>query len=192
MRRMFDDEGILFFSRWISSPLNIGAVFPSGDALAHLMAAQVDLDRPGIVVELGGGTGAITAALLEVGVAPERLVVIDQDERLYRSLAARFPDVTVFLGDAARRLSRFRLGRADPVGTVVSSLPLLSMSRQRQRAILDQAFACMAGDGTFIQFTYGPGHPVPAGRLARWGYRGRSAGTAWLNLPPATVWRITR
>ena len=75
---------------------------------------------------------------------------------------------------------------------MVSGLPLLSMSEQRRRAILDEAIAYMGDDGVFVQFTYGPDRPVPRSRLARWGFEARPAGTAWLNVPPATVWRITK
>ena len=54
------------------------------------MAARVDTARTGLVVELGGGTGVITAALLARGVAPERLVVVEQSPALAAHLRQRF------------------------------------------------------------------------------------------------------
>ena len=40
-RHPFDDE-FRFFRTWIEKPLSIGAVTPSGKALARMMAAYVD------------------------------------------------------------------------------------------------------------------------------------------------------
>src|ERR1700755_1948219 len=69
----------VFVARWLRHPLSTASVVPSGARLSKLMARQVDLARPGVVVELGGGTGSITEAILAVGVAPENLVVFERD-----------------------------------------------------------------------------------------------------------------
>ena len=41
------------------------------------MAEQVDPRRPGPVIELGPGTGAVTEALIERGMSTERLVLVE-------------------------------------------------------------------------------------------------------------------
>jgi phospholipid N-methyltransferase len=165
---------------------------PSGPALARLMAAQVDSNGAGAVVELGGGTGAITAALLEAGVAADRLVVIERDVELHQLLEKRFPEATVLLADVVRLRSHLRHRGIGTVDTVVSGLPLLSMSERLQRIILNQAFAVMDEDGVFVQFTYGPGSPISRAKLERWNLKARAAGYSWRNVPPATVWRLTK
>lgn len=182
----------LFFSRWLMNPLRTGAVIPSGSALAQLMAAEVDLERPGLVVELGGGTGAITKALLQAGIAPGRLIVVEKDPELHGLLTRRFPEVTVLQADATRLRSSLRRHDFASVNTVISSLPLLSMSERRQRLILRNVFACLGEDGVMVQYTYGPGAPVAPARLARWGLVGRPVARCWRNVPPATVWRLGR
>src|SRR3546814_15324038 len=70
--------------------------------------AQVDLAAPGAVIELGGGTGNVTAALLEAGVPPQDIAVVERDPVFARVIAARFPQVRVLQGDASelRRLLR--------------------------------------------------------------------------------------
>jgi len=40
-----------------------------------------------------------------------------------------------------------------------------------------------------LQYTYPPGKPLPAERL---GLTVACAGRIWWNLPPASVWRITK
>ena len=54
---------ICFFRLWLRRPRRVGAVMPSGRALATAMATCIDAQAPGMVVELGGGTGSITRAI---------------------------------------------------------------------------------------------------------------------------------
>src|SRR5262249_33710369 len=64
------DDEVRFIRSWIEKPLTTGAVTPSGRALARTMAAYIDPSRPGPVIELGPGTGPVTAALLAQGIDP--------------------------------------------------------------------------------------------------------------------------
>lgn len=182
----------LFLKRWVRGPLRMGAVAPSGPALARLMAHQVDATGSGPVVELGPGTGSITAALLEAGIAPERLILVEREEELVRWLKSRFPQLRILHEDAARLASHLTEQGIATVEAVVSSLPLLSMPPRASHAIIDQALSVLGPAGALIQFTYGPRCPIPRPLIARHGFEARPAGTAWLNLPPATVWRLTR
>ena len=93
------DEG-RFLRSWLEDPLRVGAVSPSGRALARMMARYVDPQAPGPVIELGPGTGSMTRALLERGVAPERLFLIEFDPNFCKLLKERFPGVNVIEGDA--------------------------------------------------------------------------------------------
>ncbi len=72
-----------FLAAWVRSPLKIGALLPRSRGLANAMAAEVDVKKPGVIIELGGGTGAVTHALLASGIPPERLVVIERDRKLH-------------------------------------------------------------------------------------------------------------
>src|SRR6516225_5658874 len=64
------DDEVRFIRCWIERPLTTGAVTPSGRALARTMASYIDPSRPGPVIELGPGTGPVTAALLAQGIDP--------------------------------------------------------------------------------------------------------------------------
>ena len=170
----------------------MGAVAPSGKALGRLMAAQVDPDRLGHVVELGPGTGAITRALLSAGIAPKRLVLVERDEQFHSLLRNRFPGVTLLNGDAGRLAELLAERQIDRVNAVVSSLPMLTLPPELQNAVLAQSFRLMGDDGVFVQFTYSPAPPIPRQRTDELGLAGRRAGRAWRNLPPASVWRYER
>ena len=57
-------ESRLLFKLWLKNPRKIGAVAVSSAELAAAMARQMPRG-PGCVVELGGGTGSVTKAILE-------------------------------------------------------------------------------------------------------------------------------
>lgn len=181
-----------FFSSWLRHPRHVGAILPSSRALGRLMAAQVDPERPGAVLELGGGTGAITREILAAGIHPRRLLVLERDPHFHRMLRERFPAVKVVEGDAAALGDVIRDNAVGPVNAVVSGLPMLNFPAGVQNAILKGAFEQMDEDGLFVQFTYSPALPIPRGSLADLGLKAERAGRVWFNVPPASVWCFRR
>jgi phospholipid N-methyltransferase len=175
---------VLFSRALIANPRAIGAACPSSLKLARTIADLVTPpDDDGLVLELGGGTGMVTAALLQRGVAPEKLVVVELDRLLARHLKKRFPDVAVIHGNAIKlcqlcnRYDRY-------IKTVVSSLPLLSLPVSAAAALGGELQKMLGPDGSLIQYTYRLNNrPSPlAAYLER-----ISAQTVWCNLPPAKV-----
>jgi phosphatidylethanolamine/phosphatidyl-N-methylethanolamine N-methyltransferase len=147
------------------------------------MAEEVVCADGGLVVELGGGTGVITAALLDHGIAPDRLIVVEKAPQLAAHLRRRFPAVRVEQGDAARLASL--LGTSGPrVASVVSGLPLNSLPRRSVAAIGRQVVELLGDGGPFIQFTYRPDRRPPG--LPE-GLQKVLVRTVWVNLPPASV-----
>ncbi len=179
------DDEVRFIRSWLERPLSIGAVTPSGKILARAMASYVDPHSDGPVVELGPGTGPVTEALVEAGVAPSRLVLVESNSAFCRILHARYPEATLLQGDAysLRRLLEALL--LAPAAAVVSGLPLVTKPiRERLRLIRD-AFDLMVPGAPFVQFTYSVAAPLPR-RLG--GFSVEASERIWLNLPPARVW----
>ena len=149
------------------------------------------------VIELGGGTGAITVALLGAGIHDDDLLVLELNEELHAHLHLRFPKVRVLLGDArslptlARDDGYLDGGLAD---AIVSGLGLLSMPPATlQRDILEAAFECLRPGGVFVQFTYGPAAPVADDSVAlELGLQVRRGDFVLRNMPPATVYVYAR
>lgn len=181
---ILDDE-VRFLRSWIERPLTIGAVSPSGKALARTMARYVDPDADGPVVELGPGTGPITEALVEAGVAPSRLVLVEFNTGFCRMLRQRYPEATVIQGDAysLRRLLQSLL--AQPASAVVSGLPLMTKPMKMRVRLIRDAFQLLLPGAPFVQFTYAVTSPVPT-RMK--GLRAEASERIWMNLPPARVW----
>ena len=180
----FDDE-VRFIRSWLERPLSTGAVTPSGKVLARAMASYVDPAGDGPVIELGPGTGPVTEALVEAGVSPARLVLVEFNPAFCRILRARYPEATLVQGDAysLRRLLETLL--LQPAAAVVSGLPLVTKPiRQRLRLIRD-ALDLMVPGAPFVQFTYSVAAPLPK-RLG--GFSVEASERIWMNLPPARVW----
>lgn len=183
-------DALAFFRAWVSNPLQVAAISPSGAALANLITHEISADS-GPVLELGPGTGVFTRALLARGVRERDLVLVEHSPDFASLLRHRFPAARVHHMDATR-LSEVDLFEHSVVGNVVSGLPLLSMKPKKVIAILAGAFGYLRPGGTFYQFTYGPSCPVSRRILDRFDLKAARIGGTLLNAPPASVYRISR
>lgn len=181
------DAPLLFVRSFLCDPKRIGALAPSSPRLSRLMASRVEhSDDP--VVEIGAGTGVITRQILERGVRPERLVVIERDPSLAQHLRDQFPQVRVRCCDARHAPHMLRSEDLGQARTVVSSLPLRNLSRHDGENTVRAMMDALTPEGQLIQFTYAAGCPVSTSRL---GLKAECLGRVWRNLPPAAVWRFT-
>ena len=178
-----------FLRNWLGDPLRTGAVAPSGPHLAAHMAGLVDLAVPGLVVELGPGTGVVTAAILQHGVARERLVSIEYNPDFCAMLRQRYPGVRILQGDAyALRRTVADLTDA-PLAAVVSSLPLFTRPPADRLQLINDALDILAPGAPFIQFSYALVPPVP---LAAGDFTIERSSWILRNVPPARVWTYRR
>ena len=183
-----------FFRQWLKNPLGMAAISPSSRQLARQMMSELPRGARR-VVELGGGTGVFTRALLDSGIAPADLLVLELNEELHQHLQRHFPNVQVACADARdlADVARARgFGPEAPVDAVVSGLGLLSMPKATQQAILTAAFYCLQPQGRFVQFTYGPANPVAREVLEALDLNARRGSFTWWNVPPATVYVYSR
>jgi len=181
-----------FLAAWIRSPLKIGAFLPSSRALARAMAAQVDMQNPGSIIELGAGTGVMTHALLQAGTARDRLIVIERDERLHGIVCSHFPDLKVLCADAMHLDKVLKDNGVKKINAIVSSLPLLSMPKPVREAIEHQMASVIGEHGIIVQFTYGTRSPIGGHQLRKHHLHGRRTKLVIGNLPPAHVWVYRR
>jgi phosphatidylethanolamine/phosphatidyl-N-methylethanolamine N-methyltransferase len=179
------DDEVRFIRSWIERPLSIGAVTPSGKPLARTMARYVDPASNGPVVELGPGTGPVTEALVQAGVSPSRLVLVEFNPSFCRILRSRYPDATLVQGDAysMRRLLETLL--LQPAAAVVSGLPLVTKPITERLRLIRDAFDLMVPGAPFVQFTYSVAAPLPK-RIG--GFSVEASERIWMNIPPARVW----
>ncbi|AHJ69484.1 Phosphatidyl-N-methylethanolamine N-methyltransferase [Granulibacter bethesdensis] len=175
----------LFLKRWLANPLQMGSVIPSSPALCRRVAAQIRRNHDQIVLELGAGTGVISKALLESGIPPERLFVVEIVPDMAVHLRKALPGVQVIEGDARELPALLPAQWHGRVGSIVCGIPLVLLPLPAQKRFIDAMEAVAPGMG-FLHYSYCATSPLPARKHGLTGKR-----EAWtpLNFPPASVWR---
>lgn len=174
----------LFLREAVVHPTTVGALFPSSKRLAYNVAQQIPLNKPGVIVELGAGTGAITTALLNQKSLCHELLAIECSAKLSTHLMRCFPGITIIQGDARELHQLISKYTTTPVLSIVSSLPLRSLSTESVKKIGFEINQVLKKGGVFIQYTYNLWGPplAPSSQLKlmhrQW---------VWQNLPPARI-----
>src|SRR5690606_11273578 len=92
--RMKAGEYIDFLAAWVRKPKQTASIVPSSRYLARLMVQSINPEGSR-VLELGGGTGVFTRAILRTGLSPEKLEVVEINPAFARGLRHHFPHVSV-------------------------------------------------------------------------------------------------
>jgi phosphatidylethanolamine/phosphatidyl-N-methylethanolamine N-methyltransferase len=142
-----------------------------------------------IVVEFGGGTGAVTKGLLANGIPGDRVWSIEIDGELARFLSHLFPGVNVVEGDAREADRLIPAEHVGNVGTVIVGIPMVMLPRPLQTEIIDAIFRIMPPGSRFLLYTYCITSPLP---LAALGLKGERLAWTPANFPPASVWGYWR
>jgi phosphatidylethanolamine/phosphatidyl-N-methylethanolamine N-methyltransferase len=184
----FDDE-LRFFRGWLDKPKAVGSIVPTSSVTSRRMASIVN-PRSGLpVLELGPGTGVITRAILERGVRPEDLYLVEYSEDFVDHLRSHFAGVNVIHGDA------FDLGKTlGAAGNLqfdaaVSGVPLLNFPVARRVAYIEGILDRLPPGRPVVQLTYGPLSPVPPGRG---NYTVKHFDFIFRNIPPTQLWIYRR
>jgi phosphatidylethanolamine/phosphatidyl-N-methylethanolamine N-methyltransferase len=179
------DDEVRFLRTWMEKPLHVGAVMPSSKNLARVMAQFVNPNASGPIVELGPGTGAITNALIERGVDPAQLVLVEYNPGFCALLRDRYPAATVVQGDAYSLSESLAPILKTAASAVVSGLPLVTKPMRHRVKLLRESLALSEHGAPFIQFTYSVAPPIPKSLS---GVSTQASERIWLNIPPARVW----
>jgi phosphatidylethanolamine/phosphatidyl-N-methylethanolamine N-methyltransferase len=185
LRESRASDDFVFLRAWMRAPLVTAAMLPSAAALSRAMAAGIDPALPGAVVELGPGTGAVTAALVARGVSPERLVLIEFLPEFCEVLRQRYPAARVIAGDAFSAPDILRRLNVGPLAGVVSCLPLYGKKPERRERLLHELLKLGPPGMPFVQATNFARSPIPfdPGVVCA-----RPSSRIWFNLLPALVW----
>ncbi|HID67299.1 MAG TPA: methyltransferase type 12 [Roseibacterium sp.] len=183
---MASSDFALFMGQLFRKPHQVVALAPSSAGLCAEMVAELDPDG-GPVIELGAGTGNITRAILDAGIAPENCHSIEMNPEFCDHLRDRFPGLNVY------QMSAGECGDlpVENVQAIISGLPLLSMPTQLQRDILTGFTQKVAPGGQYVQFTYGPKPSVTKAVRDELNLSWRRSGKIWWNMPPARVYRFS-
>lgn len=181
----------IFLKTWFRRPIKTGALAPSSNALARLITSDI-VPNGGLVVELGPGTGAFTRSILANGLPEDKLTLVENSPDFIALLRQRYPKAQLLEMD----VTRMRMGD-DPwnnmqAQAVISGLPLLTMGLRAQWNVVAACMQSLRAGAAMYQFTYMTKCPIAPEILARQGLKAERIGSAVFNLPPASVYRISK
>lgn len=149
----------LMMRAFLTQGKRIASFAPSSRFMARKILDGIDWTKAQSIVELGAGTGPITAELVKNANPKARLVVIELDPVLCGRLQERFrssPNVEVVLGDATKFREILAARGIHKVDHVLSGLPLPSFPAEARDAILEASAKTISEGGTFRQLTVMP------------------------------------
>lgn len=186
-----------FIARAVRNPSLVGAVAPSSPHLAREMAGVVPSTGRPVVVELGPGTGALSAAVARRLPVGGRHLAIELDKGMVGHLRRELPWLEVVEGDAANLGQLLKDAGVESVDAVISGLPWSIFSGELQSTILHEVGEVLTPSGAFTTFAYLHALGMSGARQFR-----RRVGdafdevlttrTVWRNLPPARTYVCRR
>jgi phospholipid N-methyltransferase len=146
----------LMLRKFLRQGKAIASFAPSSRWMARKMLSDIDFGSAKCIVELGAGTGPVTAELVK-RVAPDcRLIIIERDPDFCTHLRKRFPGHDIVEGDASR-FDEMLAARAIPhVDHILSGLPMPSLPSEVQQRVFEGVHRCLAPHGTYRQLTVMP------------------------------------
>lgn len=179
-------DSTVFLREWIANPQGTGSVAPSSPQLGAAMARWLPRNPESYVLELGPGTGAVTAALFKSGLREDRLIAIEYNPNLAKLLRKRFPLAHIITGDAWE-LDTLLAELPQPiesVGAVISSLPLLNFPKEKADDLALKIRTVLEPRGRWVQYSY---QIVKDRTRGSEDFRLLASKIVWLNFPPARV-----
>lgn len=210
MRRALADTRV-FLGEFRRNFATTGAILPSSRRLARALTRFIEADqRPRRILEVGPGTGAVTATVVRRMGPADELHLVELNETFIRRLHHRFETDPAFRRVAPRaKLSHCRveeLPRDTRYDLIVSGLPLNNFDADLVRHILETLEGLLAPGGVLSFFQY-VGIRSARAMVSRRAERDRLEGIdralrtvleqheirrdlVWTNVPPAWVHHI--
>ena len=146
----------LMLKKFWQKGTSIASFAPSSRFMARAMLKGIDFDSAKCIVELGAGTGPVTAELVRRVQPHTKLMVVELDPDMCARLKSKFPHVDAVNGDAGHMERLLAERGITQVDHVISELPLPSFPGPLRETIMSTAARMLASGGTFRQLTVMP------------------------------------
>lgn len=135
----------------MKSPLDVGAVCSSSRSLASGMVDVSNLQANENIVEVGAGTGVITAEVASRLPSGCGFASVEKSSRLARVARERLKGEVNIIEADIRDVGKGCLGRVD---CLISSLPMTLWKSDLQKEVIQSMHSHMAKNGRMIFFSY--------------------------------------
>lgn len=182
-----------FLRQFLRHPGKTGAVAPSSEGLAELIADSAGLAEASVIVEWGPGTGVFTEKILQKKRPDALFLAVEMNPEFVSATRTRCPGASIYHDSAANTLHYLERHGQRQCDCVICGLPWAAFDESLQDTLLDTLVAILRPGGRFLTFAYLQGLLLPAGRRFRRKLRSRfthvaTTRTVWRNLPPAFVY----
>ncbi len=136
-----------------------GAIAPSSRFLARAMTGPMyRRDRPGRILEIGPGTGAVTQRIVRILKPEDRFDLVELNETFAGLLRDRFehdPNYRAVADRSAVHVCPIQdFVATEPYDVIISGLPLNNFPAELVRSIFETYFRLLAPGGTLSYFEY--------------------------------------
>ncbi|MDQ3885670.1 MAG: methyltransferase domain-containing protein, partial [Actinomycetota bacterium] len=163
MRRQDLVDAAVFLREFVRSPLLTASVAPSSRVLADHIAAPVPAQGDPVVVELGPGTGTITAAIQHRLGGRGRHLAVELSPRLAAVAQQRCPEAEVICADVAE-LAGILAERRLTADVIISALPWAALRATHPRPLPSVLADVLTENGVLCQLGYAATRYAPPAR----------------------------
>lgn len=175
----------LFLKKFLQKGRGISAATPSSRFLSEAVCAAVDFSKPGTIVEVGAGTGAITEVILDRLKSHHRFVMLEFDPDFCDILRQRYPSVDLIEGDVGEIEAPLASMGITKVDYVLSGLPTPNLPPRSLARMMRWLRRSLAPDGVFSQITV---IPLYYRSFYKQLFANVQYEMVWLNAPPGGVY----
>lgn len=189
-------RSLIFLKKAIFKFGQVGAVWPSSRFLARAMVPAPRHRGPGsVIVEIGAGTGSLTAEIAKVLDPDAKLILIEMEPDFTPILRKRFPQALTIEGDAQELASHLEAQGIQHVDCVISGLPFTNFPVQLCRNILQEVRSVLGPGGEMVAFQYIHSRLLPGGkrffRMLVETFPRVHTRRVFFNIPSANVYRLS-
>jgi phospholipid N-methyltransferase len=148
-------ENWTFFQAFLKSPRVVASVIPSSPFLVRRIVKAADPVSARVVVELGGGTGGTTRAMLKAMNPQAKMLVIERTAEFIDTLGGiDDPRLEVVHGCASGIGAELERRRLPPADVVISGIPFSTMQPDLCEDIVTAVNEALAPGGRFVAYQF--------------------------------------
>jgi phosphatidylethanolamine/phosphatidyl-N-methylethanolamine N-methyltransferase len=146
-------DRVVFLHEFLKHPHQVASIIPSSRFLERRMTALARVQGSQTIVELGGGTGGTTRAILDAMPQGATLLCVEINRQFSTHLKRiGDPRLIVHEGNAQELQEALTLHGLPAPDAVVSGIPFSTMSRSMGLRILEAISASLAPQGRFVAY----------------------------------------
>ena len=146
---------IQFIKESLKNIKEVGTIFPSSKFVVAKMIAPINFGEKLTILELGAGSGVITKKLLEKMSSDSQLICFETNKKFYQELKQINNEKMILINESAEKMKLYlKEFKIEKVDYIVSSVPLVTLPKEKTHKILSISVEILGKSGKLIQLQY--------------------------------------